>query len=102
MRRPPTLPLVSLAAGLLGCTEPEGRILHVMAASSLTEVMGALAAGLERAEPDLEVELQLAGSQTLRLQIEHGARADLVTSAALEHLDRIAAAELAEPPRPFT
>jgi len=75
---------VAVAGGAAGCRRgPAGRgkALVVFAASSLREVLPPLAAEMERAHPGAEVALQLAGSQELRVQIEHGARADVFLSA---------------------
>ena len=66
--------------------------LTVFAASSLTESFTALAAAFERAHPQVHVTLSLGGSQTLRLQIEHGAPADVFASANPEHLRAAVAA----------
>lgn len=82
---------IALGAALacaLGCErtpvpfpETERAELVVFAASSLREVLTALAADLERAEPGLDVTLHFAGSQELRAQLEHGAAADLFAAA---------------------
>lgn len=80
-----------LTASSLGvaCSEPGGGRLTVMAASSLTEVMAELTTAYEAGHPGVSIELQLAGSQALRLQLEHGAVADVFASASLEHLVRL-------------
>ena len=46
----------------------------------------ALTEDFRQLEPNLKVEFNYAGSQTLWRQIEHGAPADLFLSADLEHL----------------
>lgn len=58
----------------------------VFAASSLMEAFETLEADFERAHPDIDVQLTFAGSQTLRLQIEHGAAADVFASANEAHM----------------
>jgi molybdate transport system substrate-binding protein len=75
--------------------------LQVYAAASLTEAFGDLEASFERSHPQVDVVLTFAGSQVLRLQIEHGAPADLFASASVEHLDALVRAGLARKPRPF-
>jgi molybdate transport system substrate-binding protein len=86
---------------LVGCAGREPpRELLVFAAASLREPLEALAADFE-AETGAAVRLNLAGSQELRVQLEHGARADVFASADLRHLDGLAAAGLVEPGRTF-
>ena len=73
----------------------------VFAASSLTEAFEALEPTFEAAHPGVDVQLVLAGSQTLRVQIEQGATADVFASAAPVHSDALARAGLLDDPRPF-
>lgn len=79
--------------------------LRIFAASSLRELFTTLARDFEAATPAgaprRHVELQFAGSQVLRLQLEQGARADLFASADLGHAEALARAGLLEPPRTF-
>lgn len=80
------LAVVSLSLGATGCgaqglgasgrSSSEGGKLTVFAAASLTEAVQEIAARFEADNRGVEVELNLAGSQELRLQLEHGARAD--------------------------
>jgi molybdate transport system substrate-binding protein len=60
--------------------------LSVFAASSLTESFHELAQAFEAAYPSVDVQLVVAGSQVLRLQIEQGAAADVFASANQAHL----------------
>lgn len=60
--------------------------LEVLAASSLTDAIADLEVAFERAHPDIDVRTRIAGSQTLRLQIEQGAPADVFLSANAEHM----------------
>ena len=53
----------------------------VFAAASLKESFEELGALFEKEHPDVQVRLNLAGSQELRTQLEHGAAADLFASA---------------------
>lgn len=67
--------------------EPPPRAeLLVYAASSLTEAFGDIERAFEAAHPSVDVVLHFAGSQVLRLQIEHGAAADVFASANPEHM----------------
>ena len=77
-------------AGASGCRfgeSVEGRRtpLVVFAASSLTESFEALESAFEHMHPEIDVQLAFAGSQVLRLQIEHGAAVDVFASANQEH-----------------
>ncbi len=60
--------------------------LRVLAASSLAESFRDLEVEFERAHPELDVVTSFAGSQVLRLQLEQGARADVLASANEDHL----------------
>ena len=96
---------VSLAAILLaGCggSAPEGEVLRVFAASSLTEAFQEMAGAFEDAYPEIDVVPVFAGSQVLRLQIEQGARADVFASADQRHVDALARAGLITGSRVFT
>lgn len=57
------------------------RSLTVFAAASLKETFEALAASFEKSHAGIKVRLDLAGSQELRTQSEHGARVDVFASA---------------------
>ena len=73
--------LVIAAACSSGAGTGNGRTLTVFAASSLTEAFRAVAASFEAAHPGTSVALNFDGSQRLRLQLEHGAGADVYASA---------------------
>ena len=62
----------------------------VSAASSLTDAMSELATEFEKTHPDVEIELNLASSGSLRLQIEAGAPIDVFASASQKHMDLLA------------
>lgn len=61
-------------------------VIDVFAASSLTEAFTDLEVFFETAHPDCDVRLTFAGSQTLRLQLEQGARAHVFASANPKHM----------------
>ena len=83
--------LISIIAALLGCSSPKGDVLDVYAATSLTDAFEALARSFEESHPGARVKLHFAGSQVLRLQIEHGAPADVYASANVAHVDALRA-----------
>lgn len=75
--------------------------LTVYAAASLRETFQDLARQLEAKTPGLKVQLNFAGSQELRAQIEQGARADVFASADPKHLAALEKAGLVAAPRIF-
>lgn len=79
-----TLVLPALLLLLLaGCRDSTNRstTVTVFAAASLTEAFSKLAEDFERQEPEVEVQLNFAGSQQLAQQLAQGAPADLFASA---------------------
>ena len=103
-RRRRTLVPGLLAATLLICAAAcgsgntaglsESRTITVFAASSLTEVMTHIIEDFQSEHPGTHVELNLAGSQELRLQLEHGAQADVFLSADPRQMELAAAGGL--------
>jgi molybdate transport system substrate-binding protein len=81
--------------------EAAGPELSVFAAASLKEVFTDLAAVFEKAHPGVKVQLNLAGSQELRTQIEQGARADLFAAADWKHMGALEKAGLVARPAVF-
>ena len=86
---------------LMGCSTqpapPEGdtpRTLTVFAAASLTESFRQMAAAFEKQHPGASIELHFAGSQQLRTQLEHGARADIFASADWRQMEAVEASSL--------
>ena len=97
--RSAVLAFVLLAALLTACTPTPSHDLHVFAAASLRDALTQTADAFHRANPGVQIVPNFAGSQILRLQIESGARADLVISANPHHLDTLQhAGLLAAPP----
>ena len=72
----------------------EAQTITVFAASSLTDVMKDITQDFQSEHPGTHVELNLAGSQELRLQLEHGARADIFLSADPRQMELAAAGGL--------
>ena len=66
----------------------------VFAAASLAEPFRAVADAFEADNPGVEVTFNFAGSQALRTQLEHGARADVFASADWEQMAAIRKADL--------
>lgn len=96
MRRA-ALALLLLAA----CSDQERTPLVVFAASSLTEAFGELEHAFEAAHPSVDLQPTFAGSQALRLQIAHGAPADVFASADLAHVAALVEAGSLEAPETF-
>lgn len=63
--------------------------LLVFAASSLTNVFEDLEQRFEKSNPGVDVVLNLAGSQALRLQIDQGASVDVFVSASDAHMEAL-------------
>lgn len=66
----------------------------VFAASSLAEPFRAVADAYEADNPGVEVMFNFAGSQALRTQLEHGARADVFATADWEQMAAVRKANL--------
>ena len=77
---------------VVGCSSTGS--LTVFAASSLTEAFAELATAFEEWHPSVSVTFNFAGSQQLRTQLEHGAKADVFASADPEQMEAAMAAGL--------
>jgi len=75
--------------------------LTVFAASSLRDAFQDLGQSFEQQHPGTSVSFNFAGSQELRTQVEHGARADVLASADPRTLRALADAGLALQPQVF-
>ena len=84
-----TAVLVFTVACSAGATSGNGETLTVFAASSLTEAFKAVATSFEAAHPEISVALNFAGSQQLRVQLEHGASADVYASADPRQMSKV-------------
>src|SRR5262245_22673530 len=89
MRRIASAAIVAWSAGLMApaATSAE-EPLRVFAAASLTEAFHEIAAAFKE-DAGASVELNLAGSQLLRTQLEQGAAADVFASADIVHADAL-------------
>jgi molybdate transport system substrate-binding protein len=76
-----------------GGTGPSGELL-VFAAASLTEAFDDIADAFEREFPGVDVQLNLAGSSTLREQIVEGAPASVFASADQARMEEVVDADL--------
>ena len=76
-----------------GDAGPSGELL-VFAAASLTDAFGDIALAFEDQMPDVDVQLNLAGSATLREQILEGAPASVFASADEARMNDVHEAEL--------
>src|SRR5690349_12023739 len=81
--------------------EPAPATLVVFAAASLRESFDDLAKLIEAEHPGLEVQANYAGSQVLRTQLEQGAAADVLATAALKDMEPLIAANRVEAPQPL-
>lgn len=81
--------------------EPPPTRLTVFAAASLQDVFRGLEPAFEAAHPGVDVVFSFAGSQELRMQIEHGAPADVFASADEALFAPLQAANLVEAPVTF-
>jgi molybdate transport system substrate-binding protein len=97
-RRAPLALLGAVLAAAVPAAPRPGDTVRVFAAASLGDAMRALAAGFERAH-GARVELNLAGTQVLRAQIEQGAEADVYAFADLDHARALEARGLVRPHR---
>jgi molybdate transport system substrate-binding protein len=75
--------------------------LTVFAASSLRDAFQDLGRSFEQQHPGTSVSFNFAGSQELRTQVEHGARADVLASADPRTLRALVDAGLALQPQVF-
>jgi molybdate transport system substrate-binding protein len=101
----PALAMVLAAAAQGGPREARAagsaRQLTVFAAASLREAFGEIGAAFEREHPGTHIVFSFAGSQELRLQIEHGAPADVFASADQRHALALRSQQLVLEPRTF-
>jgi molybdate transport system substrate-binding protein len=81
-----------LAVMALSCsssTSVDGDLVLVFAAASLTDAFEEIATTFEVRRPEFDVQLNLAGSSSLRAQILEGAPADVFVSADTSNMDQV-------------
>ena len=91
----------ALFAGRATAAAPPPRELVVFAAASLKDAFAVLAEKFQARHAGIKVAANAAGSQELRTQIEHGAKADVFASADLKHMDKLRQAGLVLAPTVF-
>ena len=79
--------ILAFAALPAGSETGESKTITVSAAASLTEAFTDIAEEFEAGHPGTDVELNFAGSGTLRMQIEGGVPIDVFASASQSHMD---------------
>jgi len=78
----------------IGCSTDDGReAVDVYAASSLADIMNLVEEGYENDNPEVDIRMNLAGTNALVRQINSGANASIVVAADTSFLD-----DLVEPP----
>ncbi len=85
--------IISLMFVVVSCEDSETK-LRVMAASSLAEAFNDMAEAFEEDNLGVDVQLDFAGSQRLRYQLEFGAKADIFASADDLQMDPLFAADM--------
>lgn len=84
--------LVFLSVTLVACggsMNSEPRALTVFAAASLTDAFTEISENFQKANPNVTVSFNFAGSQALRTQIEESAPADVFASASGKEMDAL-------------
>ena len=85
--------VLTFMLGVISCDANETK-LRVMAASSLTESFSQIVEIFEAHNPNVNVQVQFAGSQRLRYQLEFGAKADIFASADHRQMEPLIMADL--------
>lgn len=93
--------LVALGSCRCGPSASKKERLVVFAAASLREAFAVIGAEFERLHPGARVAFNFAGTQELRRQLEHGARADVFASADRRHLSELHENGAVSAPRVF-
>lgn len=75
--------------------------LTVLAASSLTEAFDSLSARFQKVYSSTRIRTSFAGTQELRVQVQHGAYCDVFASASKDDMDALVKAGLVKSPRVF-
>jgi molybdate transport system substrate-binding protein len=93
--------IAAIAAARAARAEPARREVVVFEAASVKDAFAVIARRFEAENPGVTVVFDAAGSQELRAQLEHGARADVFASADRKHMDALAAERLVRAPAIF-
>lgn len=91
--------LLAAASALLttSCSSSDEDVIDVFAASSLSDAFSALELAYEADHPDVDIRLNLAGSNTLQRQILDGADAQVFAPADLALFEPLLATAASEP-----
>ncbi len=94
---------VSALLLLIGCggSTSSTPVLTVLAAASLTDVCSELELAFEAANPGVDVQVSVAGSQVLATQVRYGISADVFASANARHVEDLVAEALLDNGRVF-
>ena len=90
-----TIMTLCMSTFVFGCsaetaeTAAENKTINVLAAASLTDVLGELETSYEAAHPNIDLVISYAGSGALQTQIEEGAPADIFISAANKQMNAL-------------
>ncbi len=101
MRRLSFVAQLAALVAAVAAPDASAETVRVLAAASLTEAFRDVAALYEQQHASDTIELNFAGSQVLRTQIEQGASADVFASADLVHAEALEAAGLLGPHKVF-
>ena len=85
----------------LGCSSQPNPSLRIFAASSLIEVFKSGEVAFEMRNPEIDVQMQFAGSHILKSQIQSGAPADVFASANRAHIQELFEADTVNSPVVF-
>lgn len=85
----------------LGCSEADDDTVLVLAAASLTDAFTTIAVEFEAANPGVEIEFSFAGSNSLSVQVEQGAPADVIALADVAPISALKSAGLVDLPVTF-
>jgi molybdate transport system substrate-binding protein len=96
-----TTGLAWAVGGAFTARAAETKDLVVFAAASLREVFQNIADQFEKKHPGVKVRINFAGSQELRVQLEHGAKADVFASADAKHMQALQKQDLVFASRTF-
>ncbi len=86
---PRSLVILAVIYAVSGCISDEEPMLVVFAAASLTEAFTELRDAYVEGHPEQRVDLNFAGSNTLKVQIEQGAYADVYAPASTKYMGEL-------------
>ncbi len=87
----------ALMIGLQGCPQPKATTLLVGAASSLTDVLEAIAPSFQKTHPAIALNYSFSASGKLTQQIEQGAPMDVLISAAPQYINQLERSDRIDP-----